>query len=73
MPQSNRPISDRPKVEDSSTGDPEKVEERHGKSRQEDTGMPGKGSEKGGLNKDAGTPDEGQSGSKQSRGPKQGP
>jgi hypothetical protein len=54
MPQSNRPITDRPKVEDESTGDPGQVEERHGKHREEDPGTDGKGSEKGGMNRDAG-------------------
>jgi hypothetical protein len=54
MPQSNRPITDRPKVEDESTGDPGQVEERHGKHREEDPGTAGKGSEKGGVNRDAG-------------------
>lgn len=54
MPQADRPITHRPKVEDESTGDPAEVEERHGKHREEDPGKDGKGSEKGGLNRDSG-------------------
>lgn len=59
MPQANEPIKKRPKVEDESTGDPEQVEERHGKHREEDSGVAGKGSEKGGMNKEAGVADAG--------------
>jgi hypothetical protein len=55
MPQSDRPITDRPKVEDESTGDPKQVEERHGKHREEDPGTDGRGSEKAGTNRDSGS------------------
>ena len=51
MPKQNQPITDRPKVEDESTGN---GTERHGKHRETDVALPGKGSTKGGLNKDAG-------------------
>lgn len=67
MPQSNEPIKRRPKVEDESTGDPDRIQERHGKHREEDPGVAGKGSEKGGLNRDSGradSPDDGKTGSK---------
>lgn len=53
MPQRNEPIKERPKVEDESTG-PEPAE-RHGKHRQEDEALPGKGSAKGGMNRESGT------------------
>lgn len=51
MPQKNRPITERDKQEDEATGNPR---ERHGKHRQGDEALPGKGSSKGGLNKEAG-------------------
>lgn len=55
MPQRNDPIKKRPKVEDESTG-PEPTE-RHGKHREGDEGLPGKGSTKGGMNRESGTAD----------------
>lgn len=51
MPQANEPIKERPKVEDESTGNPP---EKHGKHREDDEGLPGKGGTKGGLNKYSG-------------------
>lgn len=51
MPQQNRPITRRPKTEDESTGN---GSELHGKHREDDEALPGKGSTKGGLNRDAG-------------------
>lgn len=55
MPQSNEPIKKRPKAEDHSTGDPDRVEERKGKPQEKDQSMSGKGSEKGGLNRNSGS------------------
>lgn len=52
MPQSNRPITKRPKVEDESTGEP--PAEKHGKHRERDESLPGSGGDKGGLNKQSG-------------------
>jgi hypothetical protein len=51
MPQQNRPITDRPKVEDTSTGSPDRQE---GKPQPHDQSVAGKGSEKGGLNTSGG-------------------
>jgi hypothetical protein len=51
MPQRKQPIKERPKVEDESTGSPS---EHHGKHREQDEALPGKGSTKGGLNKQSG-------------------
>jgi len=51
MPQQKQPITERPRVEDESTGN---GSERHGKHREGDEALPGKGSSKGGLNKEAG-------------------
>lgn len=61
MPQSNEPIKKRPKVEDTSTGDPDRIEKHEGKPHEEDRSVAGKGSEKGGLNKDAGVAGSGDS------------
>lgn len=58
MPKQNRPIVERPKVEDESTG---RGSDRHGRHRTEDEALPGKGSAKGGLNRDAGKDREGRS------------
>lgn len=52
MPQRNQPITKRPKVEDESIGEP--PAEEHGKHRERDEALPGKGSEKGGLNRESG-------------------
>lgn len=51
MPQQNRPITRAPKDHDESTGN---GSERHGKHREEDEALAGKGSTKGGMNRDAG-------------------
>ena len=51
MPQRKEPIKERPKVEDETTGNPS---EHHGKHREQDEALPGKGSSKGGLNKQSG-------------------
>jgi hypothetical protein len=51
MPQRKQPIKERPKVEDESTGN---GSDYHGKHREEDEALPGKGSTKGGLNKQSG-------------------
>jgi hypothetical protein len=51
MPQRKEPIKERPKAEDESTGNPP---ERHGKHRENDEALPGKGSTKAGLNKQSG-------------------
>lgn len=51
MPKRKGPIKQRPKVEDESTGNPP---ERHGVHRQGDEALPGKGSRRGGLDKQAG-------------------
>lgn len=50
MPQREKPIKARSKAEDESTGTPN-PSEQHGKHREEDEALPGKNSEKGGLNK----------------------
>lgn len=55
MPQQNRPITERPTVEDESTGT---GSERHGKHREADEALPGRGSEKGGMNRDSGREDD---------------
>ena len=52
MPQRNEPIKERPKAEDESTGNA--TTEHHGKNREQDEALPGKGSTKGGLNKQSG-------------------
>lgn len=51
MPQKKRPITQRPKVEDESTGNPP---DKHGKHREDDEALPGKGGTKAGLNKYSG-------------------
>ena len=51
MPQRNEPITERPKIEDESTGEPTV---HHGTHRQEDEALPGSGGDKGGLNKQSG-------------------
>ncbi len=51
MPQEKQPITQKPKVEDEHTGS---GSEKHGKHREQDEALPGKGSTKGGLNKDSG-------------------
>jgi hypothetical protein len=51
MPQRKKPIKQRPKVEDESTGNPT---EYHGKHREQDEALPGRGGTKGGLNKNSG-------------------
>lgn len=56
MPQQKRPIVERPKVEDESTG---RGTEQHGKHREDDEALAGRGSSKGGLNRDAGRSREG--------------
>ena len=58
MPQEKQPITKAPKIEDESTGN---GSDRHGKHKQQDEALPGKGSTKGGLNKQSGgdTKDEG--------------
>jgi hypothetical protein len=48
MPQQNRPVTDRPKVEDESVGN---GSEQHGRHREGDEALPGRGSGKGGLNR----------------------
>lgn len=61
MPQENRPITERPKVEDESTG---RGSEKHGKHREDDEALPGKGSEKGGLGRESGAERGGERGGK---------
>jgi hypothetical protein len=51
MPKQKGPIKQRPTVEDESTGN---GSEYHGAHRDDDEGLPGKGSSKGGLNRDSG-------------------
>jgi len=51
MPKQKQPITERPKVEDESIGT---GTERHGKHREEDEALPGKGDDKGGLSKYSG-------------------
>jgi hypothetical protein len=51
MPQRDKPVKARSKAEDESTGNPS---EHHGKHREQDEALPGKGSTKGGLNKQSG-------------------
>jgi len=67
MPQRNEPITRKPKVEDESTG---RGSQKHGKHRVEDEALPGKGSTKGGLNKDSGADSDDPS--KSTRGGRQG-
>lgn len=50
MPKQEQPITHRPKVEDESTG---RGSEHHGVHRQEDEALSGRGSTKGGTNRDA--------------------
>lgn len=50
MPQREKPLKARTKIEDESTGTPN-PSEHHGKHRADDEALPGKDSEKGGLNK----------------------
>ena len=61
MPQQKQPITDRPRVDDRTEGDPE----FHGKHSEGDEGLPGAGGTKGGLNRDAG---DGSRGSRQNDG-----
>ncbi len=51
MPQRRKPIKQRPKVEDESTGNPP---EKHGPHQPGDEALPGKGGTKAGLNRYAG-------------------
>ena len=51
VPQRREPIKQRPKVEDESTGNGTEV---HGKHREDDEALPGKGSALGGLNRASG-------------------
>src|SRR4051812_35626583 len=51
MPHRKKPITQRPKIEDESTGNPR---EHHGKHREADEALPGTGGTKGGLNKRSG-------------------
>lgn len=51
MPKQHKPITERSRVEDESTGH---GTEHHGLHRQDDESLPGKGSRKGGLNRQAG-------------------
>jgi hypothetical protein len=55
MPQQKQPITDRPKVEDESTGN---GTEFHGTHQQRDEALPGSGGDKAGLNKQAARSDE---------------
>ena len=67
MPQQKQPITQKPKVEDEHTGH---GSEKHGKHREQDEALPGKGSTKGGLNKDSGADSDDPS--KSTRGGRQG-
>ena len=51
MPQEKQPITKKAKVEDESVGH---GSVKHGKHKEQDEALPGKGSTKGGLNKDSG-------------------
>jgi hypothetical protein len=51
MPKQRQRITERPKVEDESTGN---GSEFHGKHREGDEALPGRGSTKGGMNRDSG-------------------
>jgi hypothetical protein len=62
MPHRKKPIKQRPKVEDESTGNPR---EYHGKHGEDDESLPGRGGRKGGLNKASGR---GTLGTKQNQG-----
>ncbi|HET9983941.1 MAG TPA: hypothetical protein VFQ38_10155 [Longimicrobiales bacterium] len=53
MPHRKRPITQRPKVEDESIGNPP---ERHGPHQPYDEALPGKGGRLGGLNRQASPP-----------------
>lgn len=66
MPQAREPIKQRPKVEDESTGNPP---EKHGKHREDDEALPGKGGSKGGLNRYSGVGRREGAGSKHRRAP----
>jgi hypothetical protein len=72
MPQQKQPITERPKVEDESTGH---GSERHGTHREGDEALPGRGGDKGGLNRDAGRGADAESsrGTQQDRPQKPGP
>jgi hypothetical protein len=52
MPKQEQPITHRPKQEDEHTG---RGQDRHGAHRQDDEALPGKGSEKAGLNRQSQT------------------
>lgn len=52
MPHRKKPIKQRPKVDDESIGRPR---EFHGKHREDDEALPGRGSTKGGLNRQSET------------------
>ena len=58
MPRQNRPITHAPTEERSSVGH---GSEYHGKHREEDDALPGRGSTKGGLNRSGGEDGEGRS------------
>ena len=66
MPKQEQPVTHRPTVEDESVGN---GSERHGKHREDDEALPGKGSTKGGMNKDSGRDRGGAS----TKGPQQSP
>jgi len=61
MPQEKQPITRKPTVEDESTGN---GGEFHGAHREDDEGLPGKGSTQGGLNRQS----DGARGGKQNEG-----
>ena len=67
MPQQKQPVTRKPKVEDESVG---RGEEKHGKHREQDEALPGRGSSKGGMNKDSGADSDDTS--KSTRGGRQG-
>lgn len=66
MPHAKKPIKQRPRVDDESLGNPP---ERHGKHREGDDALPGKGSTKGGLNRYSGVSRREGAGSKHRRSP----
>lgn len=51
MPQQKQPVTQKPKVEDESTGH---GSEKHGKHRERDEALPGSGGSKGGMNRESG-------------------
>lgn len=57
MPQQKQPLTHAPRVEEESVGT---GSERHGKHREGDEALPGKGSTKGGMNKDSGRDHQGE-------------